>query len=183
MGSIGERIVELRKEKGISQVNLAKEINVSPSTMCRWEKNERIPAKADIEAMADFFQVPPNSFMEDYKRRCTIRMLLTLRIILLTVAMALFCILVIHHKHNSKFLLLNESKALNQFDERVCNVYYLLPKGCNEESARNFSKEQNDILTKDPSYDEVELFSFFFYFSNLDYQENNIAFMFVYFRN
>ena len=183
MGSIGERIVELRKEKGISQVDLAKKINVSPSTMCRWEKNERIPCEVDIQAMADFFSVSPDSFMENYKRRLVIRWGIFLIIVLVAMAIMMFCIIELHHKRSSAFKLLNENWVLNQFDERVCNFYYLLPKGCTEKAVRNFSKKQSDALLKDSSYDNVELFSFFFYSSDRDYQEDNIGFMFVYFRD
>ena len=41
--SFRARLVELRKEKGLSQVGLAKELGVSYATICRWEKENREP--------------------------------------------------------------------------------------------------------------------------------------------
>ena len=41
--SFRARLVELRKEKGLSQVGLAKELGVSYATICRWEKDNREP--------------------------------------------------------------------------------------------------------------------------------------------
>ncbi len=57
MKALGKKIFELRKQKGLSQAELAKRLNISPSAMCRWEKGDRTPAEEDLETLAEFFEV------------------------------------------------------------------------------------------------------------------------------
>lgn len=52
------RLAELRKSKGISQEQLAKDIGVSPSTIAMYEINERTPSLRMAKALADYFEVP-----------------------------------------------------------------------------------------------------------------------------
>ena len=39
----GERLKELRKEKGLTQNDLAKVLNVTQDSISLWEKNKRLP--------------------------------------------------------------------------------------------------------------------------------------------
>ena len=52
-----ERIKELRQEKGLSAVQLAKEINVSDSAIIRWENAQRLPNIMALVALAKYFGV------------------------------------------------------------------------------------------------------------------------------
>lgn len=52
-----ERLRELRTEKNLSTVALGKELNVSNSTICRWEKCEIIPTITHLYNIAMFFCV------------------------------------------------------------------------------------------------------------------------------
>ncbi len=52
-----ERLKELRIETNISTLKLAKELNVSNSTICRWEKREIIPTITHLYNIAMFFCV------------------------------------------------------------------------------------------------------------------------------
>ena len=52
-----ERIKELRQEKGLSAVQLAKEINVSDSAIIRWENSQRLPNIIALVALAKYFGV------------------------------------------------------------------------------------------------------------------------------
>ena len=52
-----ERLRELRTEKNLSTVALGKELNVSNSTICRWEKCEIIPTITHLYNIALFFCV------------------------------------------------------------------------------------------------------------------------------
>ena len=54
---IYQRIKELRKEKGISQTELAKAINHSQSTITDWENRKKRPTADAIIALAKFFDV------------------------------------------------------------------------------------------------------------------------------
>jgi transcriptional regulator with XRE-family HTH domain len=43
--SISEKIKQYQRKNGLSLKNLAKELDVDPSTLARWEKSETIPSK------------------------------------------------------------------------------------------------------------------------------------------
>ena len=49
-----ERLKELRLEKGLSTIEVAKAIDVSYTSIIRWEKEERIPSIEQLKALAIF---------------------------------------------------------------------------------------------------------------------------------
>ena len=51
--SLGDRISNLRKEKGISQVELAKMLDVSRQAGSKWENNQSAPDTAKLIQLAD----------------------------------------------------------------------------------------------------------------------------------
>lgn len=51
------RLKELRKEKRLTQEELAKKINVTKLTISRWERGERVPKSDKAQQLADFFGV------------------------------------------------------------------------------------------------------------------------------
>ena len=57
MNTFGERLKELRKEKNIGQIELAKQLGVGKSIISLWEKNECEPTLSKIVAIANFFGV------------------------------------------------------------------------------------------------------------------------------
>ncbi len=54
---LGETIKELRKEKNLSQQNLADVIGVSQKAIDYWEKDVNEPKASYIVKLADFFDV------------------------------------------------------------------------------------------------------------------------------
>ena len=52
---LSERLKQLRKEKGLTQVELAKELNVSSGTVAMWETGKRKPQFDMIEKLCDYF--------------------------------------------------------------------------------------------------------------------------------
>lgn len=56
--TFGERLKELRREKGLNQIELAKLIGVGKSIISLWEKNECEPTLSKLIALAHFFEVP-----------------------------------------------------------------------------------------------------------------------------
>lgn len=48
---------ELRNDRKLSQVELAKALNVSQSMIARWESDECEPTATNILAIADYFNV------------------------------------------------------------------------------------------------------------------------------
>lgn len=55
MKTIGERIKELREEKGINQLELSKILNVHKGSVSNWENNKRTPDADMLTKIADFF--------------------------------------------------------------------------------------------------------------------------------
>lgn len=51
--SIGERIVELRKEKNISQVQIAQALNVTRQAVSKWENDLAVPDALKMIHLAD----------------------------------------------------------------------------------------------------------------------------------
>ena len=54
---IAKNIKDLRKEKGISQKKLAKELNVSFQTISHWEAGYTEPPIIAIKKLKEYFQV------------------------------------------------------------------------------------------------------------------------------
>ena len=57
MSKFSERLKELRRTKGPSQHQLAKNIGVSKSSVNMYERGEREPGLETVEAIADFYNV------------------------------------------------------------------------------------------------------------------------------
>ena len=54
--TMGERIKQLRKEKGMTQTDLALTLNVTKGTVSTWETNSRVPGFETMNALSDLFQ-------------------------------------------------------------------------------------------------------------------------------
>ena len=57
MKIFAERLLELRKEKEISQAKLAQELQVSYSVVCYWETDRSEPTAPNLVKIADYFGV------------------------------------------------------------------------------------------------------------------------------
>lgn len=55
MNKFAERLRELRLEKGLTQQELSKKINISTACINRWEKNLRVPNIDSIIVLCKFF--------------------------------------------------------------------------------------------------------------------------------
>lgn len=54
---LGDRLKKLREENGISQLELAKVLNLSNVMLSRYEKNKRSPDYETLNKLADFYGV------------------------------------------------------------------------------------------------------------------------------
>lgn len=57
MSKFSERLKELRTERQLSILNLAKEIGVSDATICRWENEQNDVKGKDLIKLANYFNV------------------------------------------------------------------------------------------------------------------------------
>ena len=65
--TLGEKIKELRINKGISQEKLAENLNVSRSSIAKWETNGGIPEISNLILIADFFDVSLDVLFDNAK--------------------------------------------------------------------------------------------------------------------
>ena len=57
MPTLGSRIKELRKEKGLTQEGLAEMMGISKGTVSVWEREQKRPSFAKLDALCDLFGV------------------------------------------------------------------------------------------------------------------------------
>ena len=57
MKAFSERLMELRKERGLSQATVAKDLGVSLGIVCYWETNKSDPTASNITKVARYFNV------------------------------------------------------------------------------------------------------------------------------
>ena len=60
---IGMRLQTLRKQKGLSQEELARRIGTSQTQICRIERGERYPSLRFILRMCRTLRIPPNEVL------------------------------------------------------------------------------------------------------------------------
>lgn len=62
---IGERIMQLRKEKGMTQLELAERLNYSDKSISKWERGEGLPDLYVFYSMAELFGVRVDDLIYD----------------------------------------------------------------------------------------------------------------------
>ena len=63
--TIGEKIKELRLEKGLTQSQLAKEIDVSQKAIDYWERAENEPKVSYVIKLIKYYNISFEDFFED----------------------------------------------------------------------------------------------------------------------
>jgi repressor LexA len=66
---VGDKIKKLRKSKGLTQAQLAKMLDVVPTAVSAWERNENRPLMDKLTVLAEIFGVSVQTFFngEDFK--------------------------------------------------------------------------------------------------------------------
>lgn len=57
MKAFAERLMEMRKERGLSQATVARDLGVSLGIVCYWENNKSDPTASNIAKVARYFNV------------------------------------------------------------------------------------------------------------------------------
>lgn len=60
-----EKLVVLRKEKGLSQLKLAEILNVSRQAVSRWEVGVAIPSTENLKYLGELYNVPLEYLLDD----------------------------------------------------------------------------------------------------------------------
>lgn len=61
---VGDKIKKLRKSKGFTQAQLAKMLDVVPTAVSAWERNENRPLMDKLTIIAEIFDVPVQTFFD-----------------------------------------------------------------------------------------------------------------------
>ena len=65
--NIGQKILELRKQKGIKQEELAAELGVTAAAVSKWENGYTLPDILMLCALADYFEVTTDELLGRHK--------------------------------------------------------------------------------------------------------------------
>lgn len=63
--TLGERIKMIRKEKGLTQKQLALKLNTSPQNLAQYENGKRNPKRETLQKIADALEIPLFKLAED----------------------------------------------------------------------------------------------------------------------
>jgi len=62
---LDEKLVRLRKEKGLTQLELAEAIKVSRQAVSKWEAGGAVPSTDNLKGLSDLFGVPVDFLLND----------------------------------------------------------------------------------------------------------------------
>ncbi|GMA56617.1 helix-turn-helix protein [Alicyclobacillus sacchari] len=71
VGTLGERLAQLRKQRGLTQARLAERANISTSAVAMYETNRRQPDDATLLALAKALEVPITTLKPDTAEQLT----------------------------------------------------------------------------------------------------------------
>ncbi len=63
--SLADKLVYLRKQKGLTQMELAETLNVSRQAISRWEVGVAIPSTDNLRILGDLYEVPVDYLLND----------------------------------------------------------------------------------------------------------------------
>ena len=69
MNKVPSALKSLREKRGLTQDELAKELNLSKSTISMYESGDRIPRLPTIELLADYFNVNIDVFQSSNSKK------------------------------------------------------------------------------------------------------------------
>lgn len=119
---IGKFIVSLRREKGISQLELAKEMNVSNSAVNKWEQGICLPKKDKINKLIEFFDITLDEFYlgERINKPKSKKIPFNIKKFALLVIALLLILIIVLFVYNNKT---NNYKLLSENGNYVGNIF------------------------------------------------------------
>lgn len=63
--SLPTKLVSLRKQKGLTQMELAEKLNVSRQAISRWEVGTAVPSTDNLKVLGDLYEVPVDYLLND----------------------------------------------------------------------------------------------------------------------
>ena len=72
----GNRLMNLRKVKGLSQEDFGNLVGVSRKTVSKWESNQTTPEMDKLVSISDVFHISLDELLDREKMRRTIRIMM-----------------------------------------------------------------------------------------------------------
>ena len=63
--SLAEKLVTLRKQKGLTQMDLAEQLNVSRQAISRWEVGAAVPSTDNLKVLSELYGVSVDYLLND----------------------------------------------------------------------------------------------------------------------
>ena len=63
--SLPTKLVSLRKQKGLTQMELAEKLNVSRQAISRWEVGAAVPSTDNLKVLGELYEVPVDYLLND----------------------------------------------------------------------------------------------------------------------
>lgn len=63
--SLAEKLVSLRKQKGLTQMDLAEQLNVSRQAISRWEVGVAVPSIDNLRILSDIYEISVDYLLDD----------------------------------------------------------------------------------------------------------------------
>lgn len=63
--SLAEKLVTLRKQKGLTQMDLAEQLNVSRQAISRWEVGAAVPSIDNLRILSDIYGISVDYLLDD----------------------------------------------------------------------------------------------------------------------
>lgn len=70
--SLAEKLVTLRKQNGLTQMELAEKLNVSRQAVSRWEVGAAIPGMENLRAIGELYEVSVDCLLNDTVEEITV---------------------------------------------------------------------------------------------------------------
>lgn len=62
---LDEKLVQLRKEKGLTQLELAEAVRVSRQAVSKWESGGSLPSTENLRSLSELYEVPIDYLLND----------------------------------------------------------------------------------------------------------------------
>ena len=71
MNNLGERLFKLRRDKKLSQEEVAEKLNVTRQTISKWETDQSVPDFDKIVPLCELYGITPNELFIELKEKET----------------------------------------------------------------------------------------------------------------
>ncbi len=68
MNNLGERLFKLRRDKQLSQEEVAEKLNVTRQTISKWETNQSLPDFDKVVPLCELYSITPNELFIELKK-------------------------------------------------------------------------------------------------------------------